>query len=103
MWNEKPCTTIRKDMLGRHEFSAMHKECACRMVKARGGIREAMQEQVVLTRTAVVGAMKCLYWLCKEEMPHTTKYEPLLSLVKCLGCSYLSTAWVTFLIYVLTI
>lgn len=92
VWNAEPCTTIRKDMLGRHESSAMHREAleqerACRMVKARGGIREAMEDQVLLTRKAVIGAMKCLYWLCKEEMPHTTKYEPLLlSLAKCLGC-----------------
>ena len=35
--------------------------------------------------------MKCLYWLCKQEIPHTTNYEPLLALVKALGCSYLSS------------
>ena len=50
-----------------------------------------MQEQVLLSRQAVVGAMKCLYWLCKQEIPHTTNYEPLLALAKALGCSYLSS------------
>ena len=35
-------------------------------------------------------AFKCFYWLCKQEIPHTTNYQPLLSLAKNLGCSYLS-------------
>ena len=26
IWNKEPCTTIRKDVLARHEASAMHKE-----------------------------------------------------------------------------
>ena len=51
IWNTEPCTTLRKDVLARHEASAMHKEaveqeCACQIVKARGGIREAVQGQV---------------------------------------------------------
>ncbi len=58
--------------------------------KARGGIREAVQGQVVLQ--IIAGAMKCLYWLCKQEIAHTTNYEQLLSLslAKSLGCNYLS-------------
>ena len=83
--NLEACTTLCGDVLARHEASTMHKEAleqerACQIVKARGGIREAMQGQVVLQRKAVVGAMKCHYWLCKQEMPHTTNYQPLLSL-----------------------
>ena len=59
---------------------ALEQERACQIVKARGGIREVMQWQVVLQRKAVGGAMKCLYWLCKQEIPHTTNYQSLLSL-----------------------
>ena len=78
IWNTEPCTTLRKDMLARHEASAMHKEAveqerACQIVKAQGGIREAVQSQVTLQRSAVIGAMK-----------------PLLSPAMSLGCSYLS-------------
>ncbi len=71
---------------------ALEQECACQLVKARGAIREAVQSQVSLQRSAVVGAMKCLYWLCKQEIhvAHTTNYEPLLSLATSLGCSYIS-------------
>ena len=40
VWNTEPCTTIRKDVLMRHEASMMHKEAleqerACQLVKAR--------------------------------------------------------------------
>ena len=66
---------------------AVEQECACQVVKARGGIREAVQGQVTLQRSAMIGAMKCLYW---QEIAHTTNYEPLLSLAKSLGCTYLS-------------
>ena len=69
---------------------ALEQERACRVVIARGGIREAVEQQVVAQREAVVGAMKCLYWLCKQENPHTTNYEPLMSLATSLGCTYLS-------------
>ena len=87
VWNKEPCVTIRKDMLSRHEGSVMHREAleqerACKMVRARGGIKEALDKQVTLQRQALIAAMKCLYWLCKQEIAHTTNYEPLLSLVK---------------------
>ena len=51
---------------------ALEQECTYQIVQGRTGIREAMQGQVVLQRKAVVGAMKCLYWLCKQEIPHAT-------------------------------
>ena len=95
VWNQEPCKSIRKDALARHEASTMHREAveqerACQIVKCRGGIREATEGQVVLLRNAVVGAMKCLYWLCKREIAHTTNFKPLLSLATSLGCTCLS-------------
>ncbi len=47
--NADPCTTHRKDVLARHEDSALNKEQerACQIVKARGSIREAVHGQVV--------------------------------------------------------
>ena len=95
VWNKEPCVTIHKDMLSRYEGSVMHREAleqehACKMVRARGGIKEALDKQVTLQRQALIAAMKCLYWLCKQEIAHTTNYEPLLSLVKNLGCTHLS-------------
>ena len=55
-----------------------------------GGIKEAMQRQVVLQRDDAIGAMKCLYWLCDQEKAYTTNYEALLSLAMNLGCTKLS-------------
>ena len=37
-----------------------------------------------------VGALKIVYWLAKENIAITTKYESLVNLVKSLGCSYLN-------------
>lgn len=82
-------------MLTRHQDSAMHKEAleqerACQVVKLRGSIREAVQKQTTLQRGALISAMECLYWLCKQEIPHSTNYQPLLSLALSLGCTHLS-------------
>ena len=49
---------------------ALEHERACHVVKVRGGIKEAMQGQGVLQSDAVIGAMKCLYWLCKQGLSH---------------------------------
>ena len=49
-----------------------------------------MEQQISLKRQAVIGALKCLYWLAKEETFHHTKFQSLLQLGKPLGCAYLS-------------
>ena len=48
IWNKEACTTLRKDALAKHKASIKHREaleqeCACQVVKVRGGIKEAMQ------------------------------------------------------------
>ena len=45
-----------------------------------GGIRSALQEQVSTQPMGVIGALKCLYWLVKEEVAHHTKFGSLLEL-----------------------
>jgi len=69
---------------------AVEQERTCQIVKACREIREVVQGQVALQKSAVIGAMKCLYWHCKQEIAHTTNYQPLLSLAMSLGCNYLS-------------
>jgi hypothetical protein len=39
---------------------------------------------------SVISALKCLYWLVKEEVAHHTKFGSLLELAKSIGCPYLS-------------
>ena len=57
-WAEKACTYLRKDVLERHEKSAMHAE-AMKRERARlsscGGIRQAFSQQVVLQRKELIG------------------------------------------------
>ena len=38
----------------------------------------------------MIGAMKCMYWLCKQEISHTTNFSSLLELAKNLGATYLN-------------
>ena len=38
----------------------------------------------------MIGAMKCMYWLCKQEIPHTTDFSSLLELAKKVGATYLN-------------
>ena len=37
---------------------------------------------------AAVGCCKCIYWLCKQEISHTTTYPHLLILAESLGREY---------------
>jgi len=72
----------------------MHKQAqqleATRVASERdGGIRQAFSSRVVAQRKALVGALRVLYWLAKEEVAHTTKFTSLKDLSISLGCDYL--------------
>ena len=61
----------------------MHKDAErCRREEAHacasGGIRAALEVTVSRERRAVIGALKCLYFLAKNEIPHTTNFSSLL-------------------------
>ncbi len=88
----KPCTLLRRDILQRHKRSLMHKEAeemeATRLAsKKDGGIRQVMSARVLAQRKA--GALQKMYWLAKEEIPHTTNFSSLKALVVRLGCDYM--------------
>lgn len=90
-----PCVFFRKDKLHDHQKSQGHAEAVlaesrAAAAKCSGGIRAAIDKQVSLKRQAIIGALKCLYWLAKEETAHHTKFKSLIDLGKSLGCSYLS-------------
>lgn len=44
-----------------------------------------IEKQVTAQQKVVMGAMKVVYWLAKEEVAHSTKYESLLDLAISLG------------------
>ena len=93
-WTDKPCTYLRKDMLQRHKTSQMHKNAevfeAQRLASWRdGGIAQAFSSRVLINRKALIGAIKMMYWLAKEEIAHTTKFSSLMDLSIQLGSDYL--------------
>ena len=52
-------------------------------------IRQAFSSRVTLQRKALIGALNLIYWLAKQEVAHTTKFNSLKDLAIQLGCDYL--------------
>ena len=71
--------------------AAVHMEQERLAAESSGGIREAMRGVVQAERMAVIAAMKSLYWLAKNEVAHTTKYQPLLQLLLNLNCPFVES------------
>ncbi len=98
-WSTKPCTLLRRDILQRHKRSLMHKEAeemeATRLAsKKDGGISQVMSVRVLARRKAIIGAFQMMYWLAKEEIPHTTHFSFLKDLVVRLGWDYMRDLFV---------
>ena len=88
-WSRVPCCTLRKDKMKKHERSCMHKASTALEAESRGGgIRQALKERMSCEMKVAIGCCKCVYWLCKNELPHTTTYPNLLELAENLGCEY---------------
>ena len=94
IWVDIPCTTLIRESLRRHEHSQSHAD-ACVLEtqlclsRKDGGIQQSFAAIESAERKAMIAAMKCLYWLCKQEIAHTTNYVPLLELVKSIRATYL--------------
>ena len=94
-WTDKPCNLLRRDIIQRHKDSKMHKEAeeleAARLASQKdGGIRQAFSSRIMIQRKALIGALKLMYWLAKQEVAHTTKFTSLKDLAIQLGCDYLN-------------
>ncbi len=74
-WTDKPMSCVLKDLLKRHGELVMlrNREKALAQSQRDGGIRMAFERGIAAQRVAVKGAMKVVYWICKEEVAHTTK------------------------------
>ena len=95
IWVDLPCVTVTQQSLKRHEASQSHAdarklEAQLCLSRKDGGIEQAFATVESAERKAMIAAMKCLYWLCKQEIPHTTNYMPLLELAKSIGATYLN-------------
>lgn len=72
----------------------MHKEAleleSTRLASERSeGIRQTYASRVVQQRKALIGALRVIYSLAREEIAHTTKFNSLTDLAITLGCDYL--------------
>ena len=95
VWVDLPCTTITRQSLVKHSKTLSHikavkMEADLSSAQTDGGITMAFQRVVSAQRKAFIGALKCMYFLNKREVAHTTNFVPLLELGKSLGASYLA-------------
>ena len=93
VWLTSPCMSLRKDKLVAHSKTSVHKAAKVAYAEQQqsrqtGGIPQAFENAITCERQAIIGCCKCIYWLCKRELPHTTTYASLLTLVENLGCQY---------------
>ena len=90
------CCFSMAAQIGRHECSMMHRVAQCckreeNEAHLTGVIRGVIEAGMTRERKAVIGALRCLYFLVKNEMPHTTKFATLLDMAINLGYDYMIT------------
>lgn len=95
VWNTVPCTCMRSGSVSRHENSQQHID-AVKLQEQKvqsesdGGIVASFDQVWEAEISSLKSALMCLYWLCKEEVPHTTKFSRLHELVSLLDSEVLS-------------
>ena len=94
-WVDIPCVTVTQTSLRRHDTSRSHLQAkrleAQLCLSTRDGrLQQSFAVVESAERKAMKAAMKCLYWLAKQEIPHTTNFVGLLDLVKSLGAIYIN-------------
>ena len=94
VWTDLPCQSLHRQALVKHSQSESHAdavkmEATLSSSRADGGIRMAFERVFSAERKAMLGALKCMYFLNKREIAHTTNFIPLCELGKSLGALYL--------------
>ena len=80
-WNTTPCTRLRLQSITAHEHSATHKNSL--KLESTNTIESALN--LVIPSKGIERAFLILYFLAKQRIAHTTKFEPLLDLLGLLG------------------
>ena len=93
-WVNTGATTLRHNKICKHKTSVMHRDAElCKREEVRssmsGGIRGALEVVVTQERKSIIGALKCLYYLAKNELAHTTNFSSLIDLYINMGCNYM--------------
>lgn len=68
----------------------MQLETTLQASRKDGGLERALENVISAERKAFIGALKCIYFLNKREIAHTTNFIPLHDLAKSLGVEYLN-------------
>ena len=91
VWTDVPCQSITQQAHSRSEshIDAIKMEAALGSSRTDGGIEMAFQRVISAERKAMIGSLKCMYFLNKREIAHTTNFVPLCELGKSLGAVYL--------------
>ena len=61
-----------------------------RVAEKNGGVEQALQKQITIEEQALIGALRCMYFLVHSKIPHTTNFASLMDLCKMMGCEYLN-------------
>ena len=88
VWTDVPCQSLVKHSQSMSHVEAVKMEATLASSRVDGGIRIAFQ-RVASVERAMLGALKCMYFLTKREIAHTTNFVPLCELGKALGALYL--------------
>ena len=93
-WVNTGATTLRHNKICKHKTSVMHRDAElCKREEVRssmsGGIRGALEVVVTQERKSIIGALKYLYYLAKNELAHTTNFSSLIDLCINMGCNYM--------------
>ena len=72
---------------------AVREELDRQCSESDGGVAKAFQHCWEAEENAICATMSCIYFLAKEEIPHITKYKPLLELLSHLGLPFLETLY----------
>jgi len=90
VWTKVGCTSIRLDVIKRHEESAQHQSCVSAELNKSSQIDAISREMDTKEAKALIDAQKVLYFLVQHNLPHTTLFKPLVDLCVELGVTNLS-------------
>ena len=86
-WNRTPSVRIRLETVKEHERTEEHADSVrTELITSKSkNVAEQLTEPAEISRDGMVQAFMCLYWVCKNHIPHTTNFPKLLDLETLLG------------------
>ena len=90
VWTKVGCTSIRLDVITRHEESAQHQSCISAELNNSSQIDAISREMDTKEAKPPIDTQKVLYFLVQHNLPHTTLFKLLVDLCVELGATNLS-------------